>query len=83
MSDTRTAEGVELTAKLAAAMLPILDGQPTDLAIEAGSAAVMTVLMAGMQTWDDRHLVLRRFAMAINRLAAMLPHDDDPVGPPV
>ena len=64
--------GPELTAEILAAVAPIVDGQPTELVIEAMAAAMMAAFVRGCPTPADRREILRRYAERITRFAAVV-----------
>jgi hypothetical protein len=68
----RTAAGLAMTADILAAVAPFVDGQPTDLVIEAFGAAMIATLVAGGATNVDRKTILRRFADRIVGFAAAI-----------
>jgi hypothetical protein len=61
----REALGIALTDAIMRAVSPLIDGQPTDLVIEAMAAAWIGALIAGTPRRDDRLKVLARYGNAV------------------
>jgi len=60
-----TAEGIALAQQLIDTCAPLLDGKPTDLAIDALAAAFMAALGAAQVDQRDAKLLLFRYAERI------------------
>lgn len=69
MKPERRKQGEALTAQILAAAAPIMDGQPSELAIDVMCSVVYATVELGCRSNADRILVLRRFAARINGIA--------------
>lgn len=73
MSDSeRTRRGVALTEELITTLGPIVDGQPSELVIEALAAAMMAAVASFVTTREGQRTVLTRFARSIEQFAETL-----------
>jgi hypothetical protein len=66
------AAGIALTEEIMGVVLPILNGKPTDLAIEALAAAFVSSLAGGVTDERGARIVLHRFAERILDFAQLL-----------
>jgi hypothetical protein len=61
--------GEELTDQLLAACAPIVDGLPTDLAVQVMAGAMLATAMTATKDTAGRKLILRRFALTVMGIA--------------
>jgi hypothetical protein len=66
------AAGVALTQELLQALAPVLDGQPTEVAIDSCAAALLAILTEGCKDKKAVRLVLHRYADRILDFAEMI-----------
>lgn len=69
---TRQAAGAALTDRMLEAIMPLLDGQNTELGIEALAAAFVVVLQVAGTDDAGRALVIRRYKAALD---SFMPED--------
>jgi hypothetical protein len=69
LTNERSRLGEELTDQVLAACAPIVDGLPTDLAIEVMAGAMLATACAASKDPRSRKLILRRFALTVMGIA--------------
>jgi hypothetical protein len=63
--DDYTAEGVKLTNEILAAVVPMLNGRPSQLVLEALAGAMMAAVVVACPTAGGRREFLARYADCI------------------
>lgn len=69
---TVTGRGIEMTERIRHAVGPIVDGQPSELVVEAMAAAMLATLLGAGVPPAGRVLVLRRYAERLLTIAAAI-----------